>query len=591
MKKIFAFIVVSLTGYQAAHSQANVFLSNLSPTSVNQDLLPNTSCARNLGSSARAWKNLYLCSNVYLGGGRFLSFGPSVTNSFTGFNSGLNAATAYYNTGSGYYSLYNDTTGDFNTASGYLAMYRTTAGAENAAVGAYALYSNTLGNNNTALGSRSMFFNQTGSNNTSVGYQSMYSNTGSNNTAGGHQSMFNNTTGTGNTANGYQALYTNKTGFGNTASGSSALYSNTSSYNTSQGYYSLNRNTSGSSNTASGYYALWQNSRASYNTGIGMYTLFYDSTTSYNTAIGYGAGDFTSNPTQCTFVGANTGANSMQSVYTNSTALGYGAKVTASNQIMLGNSAVSVVRTFGSIIWASDGRFKKNVKENVGGLEFIKQLRPVTYNYDVKGMDALTKGKETARDRVVSNDEANLNEEAVNQKEKKIYSGFIAQEVEETAKKVGYDFSGVYTPQNEKDIYGLSYTEFVVPLVRAVQELSKQNEEMAKEMAEMKETLRLLTAEKSVKTTTQLSDAQLEQNVPNPFGTVTKISYRLPKAFGTAQMVITDASGKTIKQVSLAKGGEGVVSLDGTRLSAGTYSYTITVDGKPMQTKKMVLIK
>jgi hypothetical protein len=38
------------------------------------------------------------------------------------------------------------------------------------------------------------------------------------------------------------------------------------------------------------------------------------------------------------------------------------------------------------------------------------------------------------------------------------------------AKELGYDFSGVDKPKNEKDFYGLRYAAFVVPLVKAVQE-------------------------------------------------------------------------------------------------------------------------
>jgi len=42
--------------------------------------------------------------------------------------------------------------------------------------------------------------------------------------------------------------------------------------------------------------------------------------------------------------------------------------------------------------------------------------------------------------------------------------------VEQAAKEIGYDFSGVDTPDNPNDFYGLRYAEFVVPLVKAVQE-------------------------------------------------------------------------------------------------------------------------
>jgi hypothetical protein len=52
-----------------------------------------------------------------------------------------------------------------------------------------------------------------------------------------------------------------------------------------------------------------------------------------------------------------------------------------------------------------------------------------------------------------------------------IYSGFVAQDVEKSADETGYDFSGVDAPKNEHDLYGLRYADFVVPLVKAVQEL------------------------------------------------------------------------------------------------------------------------
>ena len=51
-----------------------------------------------------------------------------------------------------------------------------------------------------------------------------------------------------------------------------------------------------------------------------------------------------------------------------------------------------------------------------------------------------------------------------------VRTGFIAQEVEAAAQKVGFDFDGVSTPENETDLYGIRYAEFVVPLVKAMQE-------------------------------------------------------------------------------------------------------------------------
>ena len=54
----------------------------------------------------------------------------------------------------------------------------------------------------------------------------------------------------------------------------------------------------------------------------------------------------------------------------------------------------------------------------------------------------------------------------------------MAQDVEASTKKRGFNFSGIDAPKDSNDIYGLSYAEFEVPLVKAVQELSKQNDEL-----------------------------------------------------------------------------------------------------------------
>ena len=124
----------------------------------------------------------------------------------------------------------------------------------------------------------------------------------------------------------------------------------------------------------------------------------------------------------------------------------------------------------------SDGRFKDNRKENVPGLDFIKTLKPVTYNYNIHKLNSFLKtgNKNIENDLRSGNCCTTAEEEAIAKKEKKLYTGFIAQEVEDAATKLGYDFSGVYKPQNDKDPYGMRYSDFVVPLVKAVQELSKR---------------------------------------------------------------------------------------------------------------------
>ena len=67
------------------------------------------------------------------------------------------------------------------------------------------------------------------------------------------------------------------------------------------------------------------------------------------------------------------------------------------------------------------------------------------------------------------------------------FSGFIAQEVEKTAELLGYEFSGVDAPKNENDIYGLRYSEFVVPLVKSVQELNEELQSKSQKIAALEQ--------------------------------------------------------------------------------------------------------
>jgi trimeric autotransporter adhesin len=122
----------------------------------------------------------------------------------------------------------------------------------------------------------------------------------------------------------------------------------------------------------------------------------------------------------------------------------------------------------------SDERFKKNIDEDVLVLDFIMRLRPVTYNLEVNKLASYLKEDEHAN---TSGSKAYLapddfTQQSRNAKEQIRYSGFVAQEVEMAAAESGYDFSGVSRPQNDDDLYGLKYSQFVVPLVKAVQELN-----------------------------------------------------------------------------------------------------------------------
>lgn len=393
----------------------------------------------------------------------------------------------------------------------------------------------------------------------------------------------------------------NNYGTGNSAYGYVALFSNTNGYaNTATGQYSMNKNVSGFSNTAYGSESLRGNVFGYFNTAVGQASLA--GSVSYdNTAVGRYALISLTTGNSNTALGS--AANLSDGTLSNVTLLGFYTTATASNSVQIGNSAVTSVKAANNIVIVSDGRYKKNIKENVPGLKFINALNPVTYNYDMKGLDKL-KGigmqHKNANEKVASDVALKQYAEALDKKEKISYSGFVAQEVEKAAQKLGYDFSGVYKPQNDQDAYGLSYAEFVVPLVKAVQELSKMNddkEEMIKDLNTRLEKLEaMMNAPQSdissrFSKTLSATGASLEQNIPNPFNQNTVIKYYVPQNTGTAVINITDKNGNIIKTIPATVKGKGQVVLQAGQFAAGTYQYSLLVDGKLIDTKKMVLIK
>lgn len=536
-------------------------------------------------------------------------------NTAIGYYSMYNNTSGFENSSSGAYSMYSNTTGIQNTSHGAFSLYLNNTGSGNTATGDFSLYNNkasgntatgisamfrnTSGTHNTANGEQSLYTNQTGYDNTAFGSNSLYFNTASFNTAIGSYTLFNTTTGFANTANGYRALYFNTTGNSNTASGHGALYINTTGVaNTASGRYSLYSNTTGSYNTASGYSSLYSNTRGFWNTAIGYQSLYSDTTGLINTAIGYQA--LYSNISGSGNTAVGTFANVSAGNLTNATAIGYNAKVDASNKVRIGNTFVTSIG--GQVGWTtfSDGRFKKDIKENVQGLAFINSLRPLTYTLNVKGLnDYYKNGAKQATDDEISNNTRQAVESGMQKEEdaagKIVYNGFIAQEVEEAAKKLNYEFSGVDKPQTKDGLYGLRYENFIMPLVKAVQELSKMNNDKDAKIENLIKRIEKLEAIKNVEPGTSkftsLNDASLEQNIPNPFKNITTIGYTLPQKFTKAEIIIADQGGKILKQMNVNGIGKGTLNVDAAKLSSAAYSYSLTIDGHLIDTKKMVLVK
>ena len=480
-----------------------------------------------LGSEALR-KNFNGINNTAVGFQSLFSNQSGLSNTALGYKSMRYNTTGEYNVAVGNEALEANLDGDFNVAVGFASLVSNESGGDNTAVGNFAMAANLSGNDNVAVGGRALSNNTSGWSNTAVGHRALdhnrangrstaighkamenadsrttgrstyntavgyYAlsgsasnpllNTGQYNTAIGDDAMRSTTSGYSNTAIGYETLRLNSSGYENTAVGRQSLRSNTTgNSNTAVGIWSMYDNTSGHSNTAMGRDALTNNTTGYENIGIGRDANSANTTGFANVAVGFSAGTGSATNQNSTFVGHDADyAGALSNVY-RSTAVGRNARVTADNQVRLGSTLTTSIG--GQVGWTtiSDGRYKTGVVANVPGLDFINELRPVTYNLDVSGLRSSL--QETVSDREIFRGK---------QKSEMRISGFIAQEVEAAAADLGFDFSGLDAPKNGGDMYGLRYAEFVVPLVKAVQELSEANTALRSANNDQREEIEML---------------------------------------------------------------------------------------------------
>ena len=233
----------------------------------------------------------------------------------------------------------------------------------------------------------------------------------------------------------------------------------TSNDNTFVGTISGQNTTTGDLNTALGYNSLNTNSDGIGNTAIGVNALITNASGTNNTGLGRGANVSTSN-------------------LTNATAIGFGSTVNASNKVRIGNAAVTLIEGQVAYTFPSDARFKFNIKENVPGLDFIKKLKPVTYNFDTKKFDAhINPNRKEAIDEIDFTSSSTI-----------VHTGFLAQDIEKICTELGYNFDGLHIPDtsNPTDNYSVANSQFIMPLVKAMQEQQEIIETQKTELEQLK---------------------------------------------------------------------------------------------------------
>lgn len=254
------------------------------------------------------------------------------------------------------------------------------------------------------------------------------------------------------------------------------------------------------------------------------------------------------------------------------------------------------VHATGRVTWTSDAQLKTNIADvnSSNALHKLLQLTPKTYEYKTASYPYLS---------LPRGNQYGLLAQEVEQ----VFPELVSKEVHPETK----DLRG-NTTSPRLEYKGLNYTALIPILVGAVKQqqtkIDSLNEVIANRLDAIEQRINICCGndhrelkgssgsgssseeQRANHINVELSNMQvvvLEQNVPNPFAEQTSISYFIPEGTQNAKIVFTDLTGKEIKTVEL-QSGSGLMTVFASNLSSGQYQYSLIINGKVYETKKMV---
>ena len=350
-------------------------------------------------------------------------------------------------------------------------------------------------------------------------------------------------------------------------------------------------NTSGYHNAFVGYRAGYRNTVSLSNTFVGSFAGAYHVTGHANSYFGSGAGFSDATGTQNVYLGYKAG-------YTNTSGnsnvfIGYksGYYETGSNKLYIDNSNTSTPLIYGDFAndrvginkmslsytlevggdaradnWytTSDARLKKDLKKIGAAMDLVNRLEGLTYEFKNSHTNAEAISRELPRGKQY---------------------GFAAQKVQEVLPEL--------VKEDVEGYLAVNYTGVIPVLVEALKEKDTEMKALETRITKLEALLAGSTLKSSIATEleSEVEQASLFQNQPNPFSESTTIRYNLPASVQNAQLIIYDMQGNQLKAFQALATGSGSVAIAGSSLEAGMYIYTLLADGQEVATKRMILVK
>lgn len=247
----------------------------------------------------------------------------------------------------------------------------------------------------------------------------------------------------------------------------------------------------------------------------------------------------------------------------------------------------SNIYNYGGLYGPSDKNLKKNIADFGDAMSIINKLKPKNYEYRTDdNLTSLNLPKGTHYGLIAQDLEQVLpNLVAIGPKisDKDIHASGMNK-----APVKGDQQDATVSNVSGKDAVsykGVNYIELIPIMIKGMQELSKQNDDLRTQVATLSQTVDLL---KKGTVVANASSASINQNFPNPFTKSTVISFSIPQGSSANIIVSQTGSGKVLKSIPVFSGSS-QLTFDGASLSAGSYTYSLYIDGKKIDSKQMII--
>ena len=255
-----------------------------------------------------------------------------------------------------------------------------------------------------------------------------------------------------------------------------------------------------------------------------------------------------------------------------------------------------------NVLLTSDERLKNDISPIKSSLNSLQKLDGVTYNLK----SSLEKMVQPNFKRTTSSSEE------LSDKERADMAFFEEWEKEQLTKKdprfgfIAQDLQKIFPElvrENGEGLLAIDYIGLIPIIVESIKEQQELLDAQSAKINEQERVISVLSGEAQLRVSasdqmgTGLSSlssdnqslALLYQNAPNPFKEKTQIRYYLPNDISSADIHIFNMQGVLIKSIPADQ--SGVVDIYGSDLQAGMYLYSLVVDGRLVDTKRMLLTK